>query len=92
MAERTAELESAHAPSWPWPTATRPKAIRYASLIQRVILPDRQLNARLHGQYFVVWQPRDVVGGDFYFCTGNETRAACLASSTAPGMACQEPS
>ena len=65
VAERTAELESAHAEL---AVAHRhlTESIRYASLIQRVILPDRQLNARLHGQYFVVWQPRDVVGGDFY--------------------------
>lgn len=41
-------------------------SIDYASLIQRAILPDRQLSASLGQQQFVLWQPRDTVGGDFY--------------------------
>lgn len=38
----------------------------YASLIQRAILPDRQLSATLGEHHFILWKPRDVVGGDFY--------------------------
>ncbi|MBV2132362.1 biofilm regulation protein phosphatase SiaA [Pseudomonas sp. MAP12] len=41
-------------------------SIDYASLIQRAILPARQLAAALGEQHFVLWKPRDVVGGDFY--------------------------
>lgn len=41
-------------------------SIDYASLIQRAILPDRQLSASLDERHFVLWKPRDVVGGDFY--------------------------
>ncbi|MDN6855186.1 biofilm regulation protein phosphatase SiaA [Pseudomonas sp. CAN2814] len=41
-------------------------SIDYASLIQRAILPDRQLQASLGQHHFVLWKPRDVVGGDFY--------------------------
>lgn len=41
-------------------------SIDYASLIQRAILPDRQLKASLGEHHFVLWKPRDVVGGDFY--------------------------
>ncbi|MCQ4348910.1 biofilm regulation protein phosphatase SiaA [Pseudomonas stutzeri] len=41
-------------------------SIDYASLIQRAILPDRQLSAALGEHHFVLWKPRDVVGGDFY--------------------------
>lgn len=41
-------------------------SIDYASLIQRAILPDRQLNASLGDEHFVLWKPRDTVGGDFY--------------------------
>jgi serine phosphatase RsbU (regulator of sigma subunit) len=48
------------------------ESIRYASLIQQVILPTRQLNSRLQGRYFVLWQPRDVVGGDFYLYREND--------------------
>ncbi|WP_374355192.1 HAMP domain-containing protein, partial [Chitinimonas sp.] len=41
-------------------------SIRYASLIQRAILPDRDMVRSLGAQHFVLWRPRDVVGGDFY--------------------------
>ncbi len=41
-------------------------SIQYASLIQRAFLPDRQLGEVLGDNYFVIWRPRDVVGGDFY--------------------------
>ena len=41
-------------------------SIDYASLIQRAILPDQQLRQALGEHFFVIWHPRDVVGGDFY--------------------------
>jgi serine phosphatase RsbU (regulator of sigma subunit) len=41
-------------------------SIDYASLIQRAILPDRQLINALGDRHTILWQPRDVVGGDFY--------------------------
>lgn len=41
-------------------------SIDYASLIQRAILPDRELAGALGEQQHVLWLPRDVVGGDFY--------------------------
>jgi serine phosphatase RsbU (regulator of sigma subunit) len=75
VAERTAQLESTHAEL----AATHrqlTESIRYASLIQQVILPDRELRERLHGSYFVLWQPRDVVGGDFYLF--RERAEGCL--------------
>jgi serine phosphatase RsbU (regulator of sigma subunit) len=51
----------------------RKNAIDYASLIQRAILPDRQLQERFgYCQHFVLWKPRDAVGGDFYIYRENE--------------------
>lgn len=41
-------------------------SLDYASLIQRAILPDQQLRQLLGERFFVIWRPRDVVGGDFY--------------------------
>jgi sigma-B regulation protein RsbU (phosphoserine phosphatase) len=41
-------------------------SIDYASLIQRSILPNRQMTQLLGLRQFVLWRPRDVVGGDFY--------------------------
>ena len=49
-------------------------SIDYASLIQRAILPDQQLRQALGEHYFVIWQPRDVVGGDFYVCRTERER------------------
>jgi len=63
--ERTAALESSHREM----TSAHKKlgdSIDYASLIQRAILPDRQMLQSLGPHHFVFWRPRDVVGGDFY--------------------------
>ncbi len=75
VAERTAQLETTHARLADTHRQLT-ESIRYASLIQRVILPDRQLSERLRGQYFVVWHPRDVVDGDFYLY--REQAEGCL--------------
>jgi serine phosphatase RsbU (regulator of sigma subunit) len=63
VAERTRELEEAH--------LTLTDSIDYALLIQNAILPDHQLAEEMADRHFVLWLPRDVVGGDFYFYRGN---------------------
>lgn len=63
--ERTSALESANRAM----AAAHKKiddSIDYASLLQRAILPDRQMTQSLGAHHFVLWKPRDVVGGDFY--------------------------
>jgi len=52
-------------------------SIRYAALLQKSILPDRQLRERFAEDHFVVWQPRDTVGGDYYVFHDDGNR--CLA-------------
>jgi serine phosphatase RsbU (regulator of sigma subunit) len=52
-------------------------SIRYAALLQQSILPDRQLSERFGEEHFVFWQPRDIVGGDYYVFHGEGPR--CLA-------------
>ncbi|MDG4553775.1 MAG: SpoIIE family protein phosphatase [Candidatus Competibacter sp.] len=47
-------------------------SIRYALLIQQAILPRSELLERVLDEYFVIWKPRDLVGGDFYFCRVDE--------------------
>jgi len=42
-------------------------SINYASHIQHAILPDENLFATWFTDYFVVWKPRDIVGGDIYW-------------------------
>jgi len=51
-------------------------SIVYASRIQKAILPpEEEINSYLK-DYFVWWQPRDLVGGDFYWFTNlNEDKA-----------------
>lgn len=63
--ERTAALEDANHQI----LAAHKKiddSIDYASLIQRAVLPERELAQALGPDHFVLWWPRDVVGGDFY--------------------------
>jgi serine phosphatase RsbU (regulator of sigma subunit) len=52
-------------------------SIRYAALLQKSILPDRQLQERFGTEHFVLWQPRDTVGGDYYVF--HDDGARCLA-------------
>lgn len=73
--KRTAELEEAHQKVV---DAHRKMgaSIDYASLIQKSILPDRQMRQFLGDQHSVIWRPRDVVGGDFYVF--HNTNEGCL--------------
>jgi serine phosphatase RsbU (regulator of sigma subunit) len=41
-------------------------SISYAGLLQRSILPDRQLQEAFGDDHFILWLPRDTVGGDYY--------------------------
>ncbi|KJU86373.1 serine phosphatase [Candidatus Magnetobacterium bavaricum] len=41
-------------------------SIQYASMIQNVILPDDTVINRYFSEHFVIWQPKDIVGGDIY--------------------------
>lgn len=50
------------------------ESIDYASLIQRAILPDQKLKQQLGDHHFVLWRPRDVVGGDFYIFRSEANR------------------
>ncbi len=48
-------------------------SIDYASNIQRSLLPNERFLAEDLAEHFVIWQPRDVVGGDLYWyrrCAG----------------------
>lgn len=44
-------------------------SIQYASRIQRSILPEKSNFFTFCQDYFVIWEPRDIVGGDIYWCT-----------------------
>ena len=65
VAQRTQELVAANAQM---AEANRQigDSIQYASLIQNAILPEREMRQSFSDHHFVLWKPRDVVGGDFY--------------------------
>ena len=43
------------------------QSLRYASRIQSAILPARQELASVTADHFLIWEPRDIVGGDFFW-------------------------
>ena len=65
---------------------------RYANKIQQNILPEESVFEKAFSDYSVIWKPRDIVGGDFYWlknfkkgsvlcvcdCTGHGTPGALL--------------
>jgi PAS domain S-box-containing protein len=44
-------------------------SINYAALIQRALMPDESLFEQAFSDYFTLWLPKDVVGGDVFFFT-----------------------
>jgi tetratricopeptide (TPR) repeat protein len=42
-------------------------SITYASRIQSAILPDQNFISLLYPEHFIMFRPRDIVSGDFYF-------------------------
>lgn len=61
-ARKTAEQQLSEA------LGTISSSIGYAARIQAAILPDPAFMAGTFDDHFIIWQPRDVVGGDVYFC------------------------
>jgi serine phosphatase RsbU (regulator of sigma subunit) len=59
VGERTREIQEKN--------RTIVESIEYALAVQRSILPAPATLQRSFGDYFVIWKPRDVVGGDFYW-------------------------
>jgi len=62
-------------------------SIQYASRIQRSVLPQEDSLSELFSDYFVLWQPRDVVGGDIYWNrTWGDGHLIILADCTGHGV------
>ncbi len=70
------------------------QSIGYALVIQEAMLPNKAMLDRLLGEYFVIWEPKDIVSGDFYWiaekedflilavgdCTGHGVPGALMSS------------
>lgn len=62
-------------------------SIRYASRIQRAVLPDTTVVGARFPQHFVLWKPRDVVGGDiFWYQPWGEGALIVLGDCTGHGV------
>jgi len=54
-------------------------SIKYASIIQRAVLPDKKMLDATLGDYFIFFKPRDIVSGDFYYCSRKEENVVIAA-------------
>lgn len=62
-------------------------SIHYASRIQRAILPSQKLLQERVAEYFILFKPRDIVSGDFYWVAEKDGRLyICAADCTGHGV------
>lgn len=62
-------------------------SIHYASRIQRAILPSQKLMKERLADYFILFRPRDIVSGDFYWIAEKGKRLyVCAADCTGHGV------
>jgi serine phosphatase RsbU (regulator of sigma subunit) len=63
------------------------KSIEYAQTIQQAILPTQQDLANIFSETFVIYKPKDIVSGDFYwFSQVNQYSFLCVADCTGHGV------
>jgi len=63
------------------------QSLRYASRIQAAILPASELLASITADHFLIWEPRDIVGGDFFwFQPINDGYAIIVGDCTGHGV------
>lgn len=62
-------------------------SIMYAQRIQKAVLPDSNVVKEVYDDYFVLFKPRDIVSGDFYYITRvNEYLVVSAADCTGHGI------
>ena len=55
-------------------------SIHYASRIQRAVLPSTKLLEENEFQYFILYKPRDIVSGDFYWINQKDNKIIIAAA------------
>ena len=55
-------------------------SIRYAERIQSAVLPKDEYIAEWLNDYFILFKPRDIVSGDYYWVNGTEKRVMVVAA------------
>jgi serine phosphatase RsbU (regulator of sigma subunit) len=62
-------------------------SINYAKRIQNAVLPDHSLLSQYFGDYFIMFKPRNVVSGDFYWFSRIDNKIIfCVADCTGHGV------
>ncbi|TAL60022.1 MAG: hypothetical protein EPN88_16475 [Bacteroidetes bacterium] len=59
-------------------------SLRYAGMIQHVLMPDPEVIKKYIKDYFVLFLPRDIVSGDFYYTFCNR-EIICIAAGDCTG-------
>jgi serine phosphatase RsbU (regulator of sigma subunit) len=59
-------------------------SLRYAGIIQKALMPDPAYLKGLVKNYFVLFLPRDIVSGDFYYAFSNR-QCICIAAGDCTG-------
>lgn len=54
------------------------ESIEYASLIQHSIIPSKNLFKKYFKESFIIWHPKDIVGGDIYLFSEIEDGNGCI--------------
>ena len=55
-------------------------SIRYAQRIQEAVSPQKKQMDKVFPEHFVLWKPRDIVSGDFYWMMQKEGKAIIAAA------------
>lgn len=55
-------------------------SIEYASRIQRAVLPSSEKADELLRDHFILFRPRDIVSGDFYWMTNKDNKTVVVAA------------
>jgi serine phosphatase RsbU (regulator of sigma subunit) len=55
-------------------------SIQYAKRIQNAMLTPQEDLSQLLPEHFILFSPRDIVSGDFYWITRNENRIVCIVA------------
>ncbi len=55
-------------------------SIRYAQRIQEAVSPQKKLMEKIFPEHFVLWKPRDIVSGDFYWMMQKNGKAIIAAA------------
>lgn len=59
-------------------------SLRYAGIIQQALMPDNEHLEGLFREHFVLFMPRDIVSGDFYYALNNR-QYICVAAGDCTG-------